>query len=814
MSLVEETGTPASALEDGLLQMSIEDKAGLTAGDDVWHLAAVPGLGLGRLAMSDGPSGLRGERRGLSRALAFPCGTAVGATWDVDLAHRYGQALGGEALDHGVQLLLGPTVCIARTPVAGRTFEGFSEDPWLTSALAVAYIRGVQSRGVGCCVKHFACNDQEHERMSISAVVAEGALREIHLPAFEAAVKQAGVWAVMSAYNGLNGEPCSENEVLLTRILKEEWGFDGVVISDWLGTYHPVAPALAGIDVEMPGPARYMGHHLVEAVRSGQLPEATLDHSVRRILHLIDRAGVGLVGAERRHVELDDPDRRALAREIATGATVLLSNDGILPFQTGLRRVAVIGPNADHLQTGGGGSSLVLPLRESSLVDELRQSMTGVDVVYEPGCRIDRGAAPLDSRVAKSKFRLQYFTGLDSTDALGEDSLWGGTFITTSPPCAGVTMDGFAVRARGSIAASVSGTWQFSLANTGRAKVLLDGAVVVDNSAPIPGDSIYGYGSAPVTADVDLVAGVDREVLIEMETGGLPVGGFSLALRAPEEPGLMERAEAAARDADAVVLVVGNDPEWETEGKDRPDIKLFGAQAELVDRVLAANPRTIVVVNAGAPVEMPWADRAAANLVTWFPGEEGAAALAGILTGATEPGGRLPLTFPKRLEDVRAHHSYPGANGTVVYSEGLMVGYRHFDDAGVEPAYCFGHGLTYTTFDYGTPSVEVDGRSVRAVIPVTNIGARDGTEVVQLYVGRPDSAGVRPPQELKAFEKIRLAAGETAAVALQLDARSFATWDEAEHAWKHGETAFELLFAASSRDVRQRARIDLTRPAA
>ncbi len=317
MSLVEKTEVPASALEDGLQRMSVEEKAEFTAGDDVWHLAPVPALGFGRLVMSDGPSGLRGERRGLNRALAFPCGTAVGATWDVELAHRYGQALGGEALDHGVHLLLGPTVCIARTPVAGRTFEGFSEDPWLTSALAVAYIRGVQALGVGCCVKHFACNDQEQDRMNISAVVAEGALREIHLPAFEAAVKQAGVWAVMSAYNGLNGQSCSESEVLLTRILKEEWGFEGVVISDWLGTYHPVVPALAGVDVEMPGPARYMGHHLAEAVRSGQLPEATLDRSVRRILHLIDRAKVGLLGAERRHVEIDDPDRRALAREIA-----------------------------------------------------------------------------------------------------------------------------------------------------------------------------------------------------------------------------------------------------------------------------------------------------------------------------------------------------------------------------------------------------------------------------------------------------------------------------------------------------------------
>ncbi|MEA2682357.1 MAG: beta-glucosidase [Chloroflexota bacterium] len=810
MSVIEPAaGTAVSTPDIDLSALTLDEKAALTGGEDVWHLRAIPALGLGRLRMSDGPSGLRGERRGLTRSLAFPCGTAVGATWDVDLAARYGEALAGEARDKGVHLLLGPTVCIIRTPVAGRTFESFSEDPWLTSRLAVAYIRGVQGQGVGCCVKHFVCNDQEFERMTISAIVEEDVLREIHLPAFEAAVKEAGVWAVMTAYNGLNGVPCSENEELVTGILKDEWAFDGLAVSDWLGTYHHVAPALAGLDVEMPGPARYLGSQVADAVRAGDVPEAVLDESCRRVVRLMDRAGARVPGVAPGLVEVDDPGRRGLAREIATAATVLLSNDGLLPLTDGVRRVAVIGPNADHLQSGGGGSSLVLPFTHQSLVEALGERLNGVEIVYEPGCDINRGAVPLDRRLLTGNLAMRYFHDLESNEAAGDDILWGGTFITTSAPSPAVSLDRFALRAGGTISAPLTGLWQFSLVNTGGARVLLDGKLVLDNMVAVPGDSMYGYGSAPVTAGIELVAGEEHELLIEMETGGLPVAGFSLGAQAPEQPGLLGRAEAAARDADAVILVVGTDNDWETEGRDRADISLVGGQEQLVERVLAANPRTAVIVNAGSPIEMPWADRAAANLVLWFPGEEGAPALADILTGRAEPGGRLPLTIPRRLEDVAAQRWYPGADGRVVYGEGLMVGYRHFDHAKVEPAFAFGHGLTFTNFEYGVPEVAVDGWTVSASIPVTNTGDRAGTEVVQLYVGRRDAGTGRPPQELKAFRKVLIAPGETVTVTLELDAGSLRTWDKAERTWVSAAGRFELLFAASSRDVRRRLPLDL-----
>jgi len=347
------TPDPASStdrLDDVAAQLTLGELASLTAGRDVWHLPAIDRLGIGALKMSDGPSGVRGERVGHRRSLAFPCGMAVGASWDVDLVSRYGTALAEEAGTKGVHLLLGPTVCIPRTPLAGRTFESFAEDPHLSARLTVAYVRGVQEKGVGCCVKHFACNDQEQERMSISAEVDERTLREIHLPSFEAAVQEAGTWAVMSAYNKLNGAYCSEHPDLLGRILKDEWLFDGVVVSDWWGTHSTVEAASAGLDIEMPGPARHLGAVLEAAAGRGEIgPEVVAEHA-RRVLRLIERCGVldGTTAAA--EGEDDDDGRRALAHELVVSSTVLLKNEGVLPLRTvDLRRVALIGPIALRL---------------------------------------------------------------------------------------------------------------------------------------------------------------------------------------------------------------------------------------------------------------------------------------------------------------------------------------------------------------------------------------------------------------------------------------------------------------------------------
>ncbi|MDQ6696471.1 MAG: glycoside hydrolase family 3 C-terminal domain-containing protein [Actinomycetota bacterium] len=798
-------------IEALVASLTTAEKASLTAGDDVWHLPAVGRLGIGRLKVSDGPSGVRGERIGTRRSLSFPCGMAAGATWDADLMQRYGVALAQEARAKGVHVLLGPTVCIPRTPLAGRTFESFAEDPFLSARLTVAYVRGVQGEGVGCCVKHFACNDQEHERMTISAQVDERTLREIHLPSFEAAVREAGVWSIMSAYNKLNGTYCGEHPSLLGTVLKREWDFDGVVISDWFGTHSTTEAAIAGLDVEMPGPPQHLGARLAAAVDAGEVGAEVLDDHARRILRLADRTGLlAHEPADGEPQDAEDIGRRRLAREVAIAGTVLLRNEALLPLDASARRVAVIGPNADVLETGGGGSSQVVPHRVVSFVDELSARLADVEVVHEEGCRLDRGVPLIDARLLGDGLRVQYFANpAFDGDPAGEDTLGTGNFVALGDPMPGVPVRSCSLRARGTFRPDVSGTWQLGIANAGKARLLLDGDVIVDNTDPTPGSFFYGMGSETVAAPLDLEAGRDHDLVVEMRCERLPIAGFRVVAARPEVLDAMERAVSAAATADVAIVIVGSNSQWETEGSDRSDLHLVGEQEELIRRVLEANPRTVVVINAGAPVETRWATDAAALVMAWYPGEEGAAALADILTGVAEPGGRLPITFPERLEDSATHDWYPGSGGRVLYGEGVLVGYRHFDTNDVEPAYCFGHGLSYTSFDYGAPMAEIEDGQGTVTVPVTNSGNRRGGEVVQLYVADLEASVARPRKELKAFAKVELDAGESRSVRLALDRRSFAFWDEASHDWVVEPGDFELHIGSSSRHIRHRLRVRL-----
>lgn len=799
-------------VDELLRQLTIDEKASLTGGDDVWHLPAVERLGIARLKMSDGPSGVRGERFGVRRSLSFPCGMAVGASWDTGLLGRYGAALAAEARAKGVHLLLGPTVCIPRTPLAGRTFESFSEDPHLSARLTVAYVRGVQGEGVGCCVKHFAANDQEHERMTISAEVDEVTLREVHLPSFEAAVVEAGAWSVMSAYNRVNGTYCGEHPWLLGEVLKGEWGFDGVVVSDWFGTHSTVEAAIAGLDVEMPGPPHHLGHKLAEAVVGGDVAEDVLDDHARRILRLAGRTGV-LDGAPAGTEDQDpeDPTRRAIARELAVAGTVLLRNEGVLPLDPAhVRQVAVIGPNSDQVEVGGGGSSQVVPHRRTSFVAELRERLGDqVEVVHERGCSIDRGLPELDGRLLDDGIHLEYIASprLDG-EAAGEDRLWTARFVALGDPMPGVPVRSMAVRGRATLRADTTGTWELGIANAGRARLLLDGEVLVDNTTPQPGSFFYGMGSSTVSAHVELVAGEPHELRIELVNDELPVAGFAISAGRPPVEDELGRAVAAAEAADVAVVVVGSNSQWETEGADRADLRLVADQDELVRAVAAANPRTVVVVNSGAPVAMPWADDVAAVVMLWYPGEEGGAALADVVAGLADPGGRLPITFPAAVEDIAAHGFYPGEEGRVTYGEGLLVGYRHADAHGIEPRWCFGHGLSFTTFELGEPVVTVQAWRATVELEVRNRGPRRGTEVVQVYAGRGERDG-RPLRELRGFAKVELEPGAATRVAVDLDPRSFARWDAPTGGWVTDPGTWTIHVGRSSRDLPHQTAVDV-----
>jgi beta-glucosidase len=788
--------------------MTLDEKASLTAGATMWYLTAVERLGIPALKVSDGPSGVRGDSLIGRRSLSLPCGMAVGSTWNPALVRDMGAALAAEARSKNVHVLLGPTVCIVRTPLAGRTFESFSEDPLLTARIAGAYVEGVQGGGVACCIKHFACNDQEHERMTISAEVDERALREIHLVAFEHAVREAGVWSVMTAYNKVNGVYCGEQPDLIGGVLRREWGFDGLVMSDWFGAHSTAPAALAGLDLEMPGPSAWLGPTLAAAVRSGEVDESVVDGQVRNVLRLMGRVGILEGGATSpdEEEEDDDPGRRAVARQVAVEGTVMLVNDGLLPLDgADVGSVAVIGPNAAQLAMGGG-SSEVTPHRRRRVDEALAERLPGASVVSEVGCRIDRGLPPIDLRLlAEETLRIDYFDNADlSGPPVGTGAAHTARVLWIGPPLPELSVGACSVRLSSTFVPEVSGAWRLGLESAGRAVLRLDGDVVVDNSDPVRGSSFYGAGSEPVEVTMDLAAGRSYELAVDVwpRSSSSPIMGARIGASPPDTGDEFGRAVAAAAAADVAVVVVGSNGQWESEGHDRPDLSLPGRQRELVEAVLAVNRRTVVVVNAGSPVEMPWASDAGAVLMTWYPGEEGADALADMLVGLAEPSGRLPVTFPARVEDGPAGlgvegDRYPGVEGKVVYGEGVLVGYRFYETTRLAPLFPFGFGLSYG--DLAVSDVTADGDGVS--VTVVNNRERRGTEVVQVYVRAPESLVRRPDRELAGFAKVVLDAGARSTVHVPLGADAFRYWDVDTHGWRSDPGRYEVLVGTSSRHI-------------
>jgi beta-glucosidase len=799
--------------------MSLEEKVSMLAGSDLWHGTGVPRLGIPPIKVTDGPCGARGGRyQGGATSACFPCGTALAATWNPELVERVGVALGEEARSKRAQVLLAPTVNIHRSPLAGRNFECYSEDPYLTALMAVAYIRGLQSQNVGACIKHFVCNDSEFERNTISSQVGERALREIYLVPFEVAVKEAKPWSVMAAYNKVNGTYASEHPRLLEHILRREWGFEGFVVSDWYGTRSTAAAAEAGLDLEMPGPPRYRGEKLLDEVKSGAVSERSLDAAVRRLLEVTLRSGI-LDGPEEAAEEsIDRPEHRQLAREAAAEAIVLLKNDAeVLPLDRNeVRTLAVIGPSADATHVQGGGSAGVTPHYSVSPLEGIR-ARCGADIAvrYERGCTNHKVLPSLGARLVPSGFQVEYFENPDFSGdpVLTESSrridfFWEGRIEPKVDP------EIQAVRFTGTFTPIESGAYTLSLTSAGRSRLFIDGIELIDNwTQQTRGESYFGAGTVEVKAQLEMREGEEREIRIDYCRGNPFLAGVRVGALLPVPEDLMDQAAAAAAEADAAVVVVGLDNKWEGEGGDRVDMELPGRQAELVERVAAANPNTVVVVNAGSVVAMDWVDRVAAVLQVWYPGQEMGNALADVLFGDVNPSGRLPTTFPKRIEDNPAYLNYPGENGEVLYGEGIFVGYRYYDRKRIEPRFAFGHGLSYTRFGYGELRLDrdrmaADGELV-ASIEVTNAGERAGSEVVQLYLSDLECSLARPDQELKAFEKVALEPQETKTVRFTLFPFALSFYDPAQEGWVAEPGQFEIRIGASSRDIRARARFEL-----
>ncbi len=801
-------------------QLTLDEKAALTAGADMWSTLPIDRLGIPAFSVTDGPSGARGPTlpgQGATPSLSIPCGSALGATWDRALVERLGRAVGRDARGKGCRGLLAPTVNLHRSPLAGRNFECYSEDPLLAGRLAAAFVRGAQSEGVVTTVKHFVGNEAEFERHTINSVIDERTLRELYLVPFELAVRDGGALGIMTAYNRVNGPFCSEQRGLITDILRGEWGFEGFVLTDWFAAGSTIGSAHAGCDLEMPGPGRFFGPALAGAVRAGDVAEGVVDAQVTHLLSAFAAVG-GFADDDASVPDEERPDDRALAREAAAASFVLLRNDGVLPLTTLPRSVAVIGPSAVHTQLTGGGSASLLPHRRTSLLDALRDRLGAqIEITSARGCDIDRVAPPVPVawlRTADDEPGLDVAlsAGADPGGAVARRSRTVDTrFLFLGEPAPGIG-DDFFLRATGSLVPPETGTYTFSIVEAGRARLLVDDDVVVDGTTGhIPrGHEFFGLGSVELTAGVELVA--DHPVAIALEyssedSGGL--GAVKLGCRAPGSAAeLLADAERVAAAADVVVVAVGTNDDWESEGHDRDTLSLPGAQDELLERVIAANADTVVVVNAGAPVLLDAADGARAVLQAWLGGQEMADALVDVLLGDTDPSGRLPTTIPRRLEDNPSFGNFPGGDGEVRYGEGLLVGYRWYDTRDIAPRHPFGHGGSYTTFDLAAPELASTtfepGGSMDVAVTVTNRGDRRGAEVVQCYVSAEASMRVRPKQELRGFEKVWLDPGESRTVHLVLDDRAFATWVPA-HGWQVEAGPYGIAIGRSSADIAHRA---------
>ncbi|MCS0605385.1 glycoside hydrolase family 3 C-terminal domain-containing protein [Streptomyces sp. LP11] len=783
--------TDEDELDRLLDKLSLRARVRLLTGATVWRTAAETDLGLGELVLSDGPAGVRGEGWDeRETSVLLPSATALAATWDEELVEEVGGLLATEARRKGVHAVLAPNLDLHRTPLAGRHFECFSEDPLLTGRMGAALIRGLQAHGVAATAKHYVANDAETDRLTVDVRAGERTLREVHLAPFEAAVA-AGVRLVMAGYNRVEGTTMTAH-ALLTDPLKTEWGFDGVVVSDWGAVRDTLDTARAGLDLQMPGPAGEWGEALVSAVEAGEVERSAVDDKVRRLLRLA--AWCGVLGRSRRTARPQPRFRqaRALARRAVAAGAVLLANHDVLPLDPArLRTVAVIGAPAARTRTQGGGSAGVFPQDEVSLLDGLRAGLRGhARVVHVPAPAPDGPPPPLDPHLASDPRTGTPGVLLRVLDASGTELLAehrrAGRQLEPPLPSGAHTVE---ISAR--LHPRTSGAWRIGLAGFGRLTLHLDGAGLLDEAhAPATDDPAVIHVTPPartVTARLD--AGT-TPVLVARRTLA-PGIGRALVVGAeppaPEPAAALAAATRAAAGADAAVVVVGTGEQHESEGRDRTHLALGAHQDALVTAVARANARTVAVVNSGGPVELPWRTEVGALLLAWFPGQEAGGGLADVLLGRSEPGGRLPTTWPARLADAPVTGTRPDGTGRLRYDEGLHIGHRGWLRARRTPAYWFGHGLGYTTWAYDAltgPAEVAPGEDVTVRVRLRNTGPRDGREVVQVYLSRPGPTAVDHPERwLAGWAAVRARPGESADAEIRIPARALAHWDTGTRAW-------------------------------
>ncbi|RDW65085.1 hypothetical protein BP6252_10736 [Coleophoma cylindrospora] len=813
-------------VETVISEATVLEKIGLLSGKDAWHTLDIPRLNVPSIRFTDGPNGARGTRftAGVPAA-CLPCGSAMGATWNQDLIQRAGVLIGEEVKVKGARGWLGPTVNMHRSPLGGRGFESFAEDPFLSGKLAGSYIKGAQSTGIVSTLKHFVANDLEHERMAVDVKVTGRALREIYMLPFQIALKDGNPGAIMTSYNKVNGTHVSESREFIEDILREEWQFKGMVMSDWYGTYSTSDALNAGLDLEMPGPTRWRGIIADLAVSSRKVTHRTLDARARKVLELVKRCskidGVSPVEGKR-----DFPSDRVLNRKVAAESIVLLKNDNkVLPLSADIDEIALIGPNMMNGAYCGGGSAQLdayyIVNNYEGIVSRLTQHRprTDVKIHYEMGTRA-YGFLPLlgqtvstpDSQIGK--LRMRFF---DQPPTVADREVIDEMIITESTwQLMGYSHPRISARfwtdVEGVFQPSESATFEWGIACYGTASLFIDDQLVIDNTTnQEAGNTFFGKGTTEKKCLLDMEKGTSYKIRLEfgsaattkvIKPGVVSYGGGAGRIGAapmtdPESS--IERAVQLAKRCKHTIMCVGLDKDLESEGYDRADMNLPGATSELITRVLQANPDTIVVTQSGTPINMqPWVAKTTTQVHMWYGGNESGNGLADVLFGVENPSGRLPVTFPVAIEDTPAFLNFESERGSVVYGEGIYVGYRYYEKLKRSVTFPFGHGLSYTTFFFSALKVSSEG----AKFKVRNSGSVDGSAVAQLYISpAPTNTISRPIKELKGFSKVFLLAGEEKEVFIPLDRLATSFWDEVLGCWVSEEGIYGVYIGESSVEI-------------
>ncbi|GAA3764652.1 beta-glucosidase H [Salinactinospora qingdaonensis] len=796
-------------VEQALAELDLTGKAHLLGGASAWSIAPNPDIGLSRLVMSDGPVGVRGERWSSDDpSVQLPSPTAMAATWDRELIRRGGHLLAQEARRKGAHVLLAPTVNLHRSPRGGRHFECYSEDPYLTGEIGTAYVAAVQEGGVATTVKHFVANDSETDRFTVDVQVDERTLRELYLAPFEAIVKNAQAWGIMAAYNSVNGPTMTEHAEL-NAVLRDEWGFDGFIVSDWTAARDTVGCALAGMDVAMPGPDTVYGDKLVAAVREGRVPEAAVTEMARRVLRLAARVGAldGVEPAVPAAALPAEVDSRQIAREMAARSCTLLRNENAaLPIDASrVRKIALIGLAAQEARTSGGGSATVYAEHTVSPLEGLRAALPAdVELTYAVG------TDPTTTLPALEGPFTAVFRDADEQPLATEEIPTGAARWADGPPEGVDPSQVTSIEITTTHTPTVSGGHEFAISGAGHYRLTVAGETVHDGDQYPDGDDPgAAFLNPPETRrTVELTAGEPVTVSVRLTSppamGGFTFFGFTLGHSTPKrsEEEMIDEAVQAAADADVAIVIAATTAQVESEGFDRETLALPGRQDELVARVAEANARTIAVVNAGSPVLMPWREQVSAVLLSWFGGQEIGHALADVLLGTAEPGGRLPTTWPNREGDVPVLAVEP-TDGALPYEEGIFIGYRAWERAAAPPAYWFGHGLGYTSWRYdGAAVAPADDPELATVqVRLTNTGERTGREVVQVYLGPVEPEPQRPVRWLAGFTTVDAVPGETAQVEVTLPRRAAETWDANARAWQLAPGEYRLHIGRSYADT-------------